>query len=84
MDPTYEYLRESLDDLRKHVMDQDLKNARDLGVNEGWRSRVEAQLDRMEKRLDSLVFLLLTKRRKRGRADKRRGGQDSNRPEDAE
>lgn len=57
-DPEIEYLRKSLDELRQQLAERDAKIQRELGYAEAWRERVEAQLARVETRLENLLFSL--------------------------
>lgn len=70
-EPEIEHWRKSLDELRQRIYDRDHENARELGHAQGWRERVEAQLERIEDRLDTLLFLQADRSPRKARAGRR-------------
>ena len=60
-EPEIEHLRKSVEELREKLYERDHENAREMGYSKGWQSRVEAQLDRIETRLDNLIFARVEK-----------------------
>jgi len=69
-EPEIEYLRKSLDELREKIYDRDHDYASELGYSKGWREAVGVRIDRIEKRLDSLIFSLLDARQPAAKAGK--------------
>jgi hypothetical protein len=69
-DPEIEHLRKSLDELRQMIYDRDHDQARELGYLTGWRETIGPRLDRIETRLDTLLFSLLDERRQKATAGK--------------
>jgi hypothetical protein len=80
-EPEIEYLRKSLDELREKMHERDHDSAKEIGYTRGWQEMMGVRIDRIEQRLDTLLFSLLDERRHKAKDGKRPGPKVSRRPD---
>jgi len=74
-------LREELRELRNQVAERHYEYASKHGFAEGWRTGIDVRIDRLEKKLDDLLFSLIDWQRRTASSDT---GQEGKREEKKE